>query len=97
VTYPDFVRMAPTEIVHAVACRICGSLLPDAGSIQMAHLDWHKDRLLANDPIQNLIRAASAWRKTIGFGGSVPNRLPPGRHQEDFDLAHAIDRLKETM
>jgi hypothetical protein len=94
VTYPDFVRMAPTEIVHAVACRICGSLLPDAGSIQMAHMDWH--RATKADPVQALIKAAMAWRNTIGFGGPVPNRLPPGRHQEDFDLARAIDRLKET-
>lgn len=41
---PDFIRVSsPGESSVQITCRRCGSVVPDSGTIQMAHLDWHQE------------------------------------------------------
>lgn len=42
-TQPDFIRVSSPGRSHVdIACRHCGSVVPDSGTIQQAHLDWHE-------------------------------------------------------
>lgn len=40
---PDFIRVSsPGQSSVDITCRQCGSVVPDSGTIQQAHLDWHE-------------------------------------------------------
>lgn len=66
----NFIRLASPEMANPVCCQKCGALLPDAGTIQMAHDDWHKKL----DATETAVRAL-AHRETVTVAAPETFRL----------------------